>query len=37
MTTSYAVSRWSAPQLREIQLHCLTVISTIILHMKDDF
>jgi hypothetical protein len=37
MSSSYAVNRWSAPQLREIQLHCLGVLANIILYMKDDF
>lgn len=36
-SNSYAVNRWSAPQLREIQLHALSVLSNIILYMKDDF
>lgn len=37
MSNSYAVNRWSAPQLREIQLHCLGVLANIVLYMKDDF
>ncbi len=35
--TSYAVSRWSSPQLRELQQHSLSILSNIILYMKDDF
>jgi len=35
--TSYAVTRWSGPQLRELQGHALSVLSNVILHMKDDF
>lgn len=35
--TSYAVTRWSLPQLRELQGHALSILSNIVLHMKDDF
>lgn len=35
--TSYAVSRWSGPQLRELQQHALSILADVILHMKDDF
>lgn len=35
-SNSYAVNRWSAPQLREIQLHALSVLGNVILYMKDD-
>jgi hypothetical protein len=35
--TSYAVTRWSLPQLRELQGHALAVLANVVLHMKDDF
>lgn len=35
--SSYAVTRWSVPQLRELQGQALSVLSNIVLHMKDDF
>ena len=34
---SYAISRWSGPQLRELQQHSLSILADVILHMKDDF
>ena len=35
--SSYAITRWSGPQLRELQQHSLSILSDVILHMKDDF
>jgi hypothetical protein len=35
--SSYAVTRWSSPQLRELQQHALSILSNLILYMKDDF
>lgn len=35
--SSYAVTRWSVPQLRELQGQALSVLSNVVLHMKDDF
>lgn len=37
LANSYAVNRWSKPQLREIQLHCLSILSNVILYLKDEF
>lgn len=37
LANSYAVNRWSQPQLREIQLHCLSVLTNVILYVKEDF
>ena len=37
LSNSYAVNRWSSPQLREIQLHCLTIMSSLIAYMKNYF
>ncbi|EAR84467.2 hypothetical protein TTHERM_00691650 (macronuclear) [Tetrahymena thermophila SB210] len=37
LNDSYAVNRWSNPQLKEIQLHCLTILSSVIIYMKEDF
>lgn len=37
LSSNHAVIRWSAPQLREIQLHCLNILSNLIVHMKDYF
>ena len=36
LSNSYAVNRWSTPQLREIQLHCLSILSNVILYVKDE-
>lgn len=35
LSSNHAVTRWSAPQLREIQLHCLGILSNLIVYMKD--
>lgn len=35
LSSNHAVNRWSAPQLREIQLHCLNILSNLIVFMKD--
>ena len=35
--SSYAITRWSGPQLRELQQHSLSILADVILHMKDDF
>ncbi len=37
LSNNHAVIRWSAPQLREIQLHCLNILSNLIVFMKDYF
>jgi len=37
LANSYAVNRWSSPQLREIQLQCLAILANVILYMKDEF
>ncbi|KRX04785.1 Armadillo-type fold [Pseudocohnilembus persalinus] len=37
LANSYAVNRWSPPQLREIQLHCLDILRNVIIYMKEDF
>jgi hypothetical protein len=37
LSSNHAVIRWSAPQLREIQLHCLNILSNLIVYMKDYF
>jgi len=37
LANSYAVNRWSSPQLREIQLQCLSILANVILYMKDEF
>lgn len=37
VNSCYAVSRWSPPQLRELQQHSLSVLANVILYMKDDF
>ena len=37
LSNSYAVNRWSHPQLREIQVHCLNILSNLILYMKNYF
>lgn len=36
LANSYAINRWSEPQLREIQLHCLTILTNVILYLKDE-
>lgn len=37
LTNCYAVNRWSTPQSKEIQIHCLNILSNLILYMKDYF
>lgn len=37
LNDSYAVNRWSNPQLKEIQLHCLTILSSVIIYMKEEY
>lgn len=34
LANSYAVNRWSSPQLRELQLHCLGILANIIPYLK---
>lgn len=36
LANSYAVNRWSTPQLREIQLHCLSILANVIMYMKEE-
>ncbi|CAD8169691.1 unnamed protein product [Paramecium pentaurelia] len=37
LANSYAVNRWSPPQKKEIQLHCLGILGNAIVYLKDDF